>query len=192
MINDLLVILIASTLINNIVLSYFLGLCPIMGTSEKVSTALRMGFAVILVITLASAVNGVIYELLLLPYNITFMQTFIYILVIIALVLLIEVIMNKLFKKSFQAIGIYFPVIITNCVVLGAVLLNSRADYGFIYSTFNGFSLAAGFMVVIVVLAGIREKIIYNNIPESFKGLPLILLIVGLMSMAFFGFSFLN
>ena len=191
MIRDLLIILVTSALINNIVLSYFLGLCPMMGTSGKVSSAVRMGFTVVLVITLASALNGLIYEYILLPQNATFLQTFVFILIILGLVLLIELIMKKLLKKSYQSLGIYLPVIITNCVVLGAVLINAYSGLVFIDSTANGFSLALGFMLVICILAGIREKIVYNNIPESFKGLPLILLIAGLMSMAFYGFSIL-
>jgi len=190
-IKELFFILLASSLINNIVLSQFLGLCPLMGTSEKIKSAAKMGSAVVLVITLASAINGVIYEYILLPRNVTFLQTFVFILVIIALVQLIESIMKRFFKNSFKSVGVYLPVIITNCVVLGAVLINARTDYGVLNSIFNGFSLAVGFAVVIVILAGIREKIIHNNIPESFKGLPVILLIAGLMSMAFFGFSIL-
>jgi len=191
MIRDLLIILVTSALINNIVLSYFLGLCPMMGTSGKVSSAVRMGITVVLVITLASAINGLIYEYILLPPKATFLQTFVFILVIIGLILLIELIMKKFFKKSYQTVGIFLPVIITNCVILGAVLINAYSDFGFINSTVNGFGLAFGFMLVICILAGIREKIVYNNIPESFKGLPLILLIAGLMSMAFYGFSVL-
>jgi electron transport complex protein RnfA len=191
MIKELLMILLTSAMINNIVLSYFLGLCPLMGTSKKIGTAAGMGMAVIIVVTLASAINGAIYEFILLPYKLAFLQTVIFIFVIIAIIKLIAFIMKKLLKKSYQAIGIYFPVIITNCVILGAVLINVRQTDGVLNHTVNGFALALGFALVLVILAGIRERIAYNDIPESFKGLPILLLIIGLMSMAFFGFSVL-
>ncbi|MCL2052584.1 MAG: electron transport complex subunit RsxA [Lachnospiraceae bacterium] len=188
---DLFIILLTSSLINNIVLSQFLGLCPLMSTSEKTKTAARMGMTVIFVITFASAINGFIYEYILLKRNVVFLKTIIFILVIIALVQLIELIMKRFFNKSFKAMGMYLPVIMTNCVVLGAMLINAQTGFGFLHNLMNGFALAFGFAIVIIIMAGIREKIIYNNIPESFKGLPVILLIAGLMSMAFFGFTFL-
>ena len=191
MIKELFVILFASAFINNIILSQFLGLCPLMGTTDKMKSAFRMGPAVIVVITLASLFNGLVYHYVLLPLGIVFLQTLVFIVVIIGLVKLIELIMVKCFDICYKSIGLYLPILITNCVVLGAVLINSRTDFDVLYSTFNGFSFALGFALVLLILAGIREKIALNNVPESFRGLPILLLIAGLMSMAFFGFSLL-
>ena len=190
-IKEILYALLVSSIINNIVLSHFLGLCPLMGTSKKIGTAAGMGAAVIIVVTITSAINGAIYKYILMPYQIAFLQTIVFILVIIAIVQLLELLLKKFFKKSYQLIGIYLPVIITNCVVLGAILLNVRKANDILYNTMNGFALAFGFALVLIILAGIRERIAYNTIPESFKGLPIFLLIAGLMSMAFYGFGIL-
>lgn len=189
MIKELLIILIASSLVNNVVLSQFLGLCPFLGVSKKTSTAAGMGAAVIFVITLASAVAGVIYQFVLTPLNVTFLQTIVFILVIAALVQFVEMFLKKFMKSLYQALGVYLPLITTNCAVLGVALTNVQKEYDIVTSIVNGFATALGFTISIIILAGIREKMEYNDIPESFKGMPIVLLTAGLMAIAFCGFS---
>ena len=189
MVKDLLVILIASSLVNNVVLSQFLGLCPFLGVSKKTNTATGMGVAVIFVITLASAVAGAIYQYLLVPMDITYLQTIVFILVIAALVQFVEMFLKKFIPSLYQSLGVYLPLITTNCAVLGVALTNVQKNYGIVTGIVNGFATAVGFTVSIVILAGIREKIAYNDIPESFKGMPIVLVTAGLMAIAFCGFS---
>lgn len=189
MIKDLLVILIASSLVNNVVLSQFLGLCPFLGVSRKTNTATGMGVAVIFVITLASAVAGAIYQYLLVPLDITYLQTIVFILVIAALVQFVEMFLKKYIPSLYQSLGVYLPLITTNCAVLGVALTNVQKNYGIVTGIVNGFATAVGFTVSIVILAGIREKMAYNDIPESFKGMPIVLVTAGLMAIAFCGFS---
>lgn len=189
MVKDLLVILIASSLVNNVVLSQFLGLCPFLGVSKKTNTATGMGVAVIFVITLASAVAGAIYQYLLVPMDITYLQTIVFILVIAALVQFVEMFLKKFIPSLYQSLGVYLPLITTNCAVLGVALTNVQKNYGIVTGIVNGFATAVGFTVSIVILAGIREKMVYNDIPESFKGMPIVLVTAGLMAIAFCGFS---
>ena len=189
MVKDLLVILIASSLVNNEVLSQFLGLCPFLGVSKKTNTAAGMGVAVIFVITLASAVAGAIYQYLLVPLDITYLQTIVFILVIAALVQFVEMFLKKFMQPLYQALGVYLPLITTNCAVLGVALTNVQKNYGILTGVVNGFATAVGFTVSIVILAGIREKMAYNDIPESFRGMPIVLVTAGLMAIAFCGFS---
>ena len=189
MIKDLLVILIASSLVNNVVLSQFLGLCPFLGVSKKTNTATGMGVAVIFVITLASAVAGAIYQYLLVPLDITYLQTIVFILVIAALVQFVEMFLKKFIPSLYQSLGVYLPLITTNCAVLGVALTNVQKNYGILTGVVNGFATAVGFTVSIVILAGIREKMVYNDIPESFRGMPIVLVTAGLMAIAFCGFS---
>lgn len=189
MVKDLLVILIASSLVNNVVLSQFLGLCPFLGVSKKTNTATGMGVAVIFVITLASAVAGAIYQYLLVPLDITYLQTIVFILVIAALVQFVEMFLKKYIPSLYQSLGVYLPLITTNCAVLGVALTNVQKNYGIVTGIVNGFATAVGFTVSIVILAGIREKMAYNDIPESFKGMPIVLVTAGLMAIAFCGFS---
>ena len=189
MVKELLVILIASSLVNNVVLSQFLGLCPFLGVSKKTNTATGMGVAVIFVITLASAVAGVIYQYLLVPLDITYLQTIVFILVIAALVQFVEMFLKKFIPSLYQSLGVYLPLITTNCAVLGVALTNVQRNYGILTGVVNGFATAVGFTVSIVILAGIREKMVYNDIPESFKGMPIVLVTAGLMAIAFCGFS---
>ncbi len=189
MVKDLLVILIASSLVNNVVLSQFLGLCPFLGVSKKTNTAAGMGVAVIFVITLASAVAGAIYQYLLVPLDITYLQTIVFILVIAALVQFVEMFLKKFMQPLYQALGVYLPLITTNCAVLGVALTNVQKNYGILAGVVNGFATAVGFTVSIVILAGIREKMAYNDIPESFRGMPIVLVTAGLMAIAFCGFS---
>ena len=189
MIKDLLIILVSSSLVSNVVLSQFLGLCPFLGVSRKTSTAAGMGTAVIFVITLASAVAGVIYKFILLPFDLTYLQTIVFILVIAALVQFVEMFLKKFMKSLYQALGVYLPLITTNCAVLGVALTNVQKNYGILTGIVNGFATAVGFTISIVILAGIREKMEYNDIPESFKGMPIVLITAGLMAIAFCGFS---
>ena len=189
MVKELLVILIASSLVNNVVLSQFLGLCPFLGVSKKTNTATGMGVAVIFVITLASAVAGAIYQHILLPLDITYLQTIVFILVIAALVQFVEMFLKKFIPSLYQSLGVYLPLITTNCAVLGVALTNVQKNYGILTGIVNGFATAVGFTISIVILAGIREKMRHNDIPESFQGMPIVLVTAGLMAIAFCGFS---
>ena len=189
MIKDLLIILISSSLVSNVVLSQFLGLCPFLGVSKKTNTAAGMGTAVIFVITLASAVAGVIYKFILVPFDLTYLQTIVFILVIAALVQFVEMFLKKFMKALYQALAVYLPLITTNCAVLGVALTNVQKNYGILAGIVNGFATAVGFTISIVILAGIREKMEYNDIPESFRGMPIVLVTAGLMAIAFCGFS---
>lgn len=186
---ELLLIAIGSAFVNNVVLSQFLGLCPFLGVSKKVETASGMGGAVLFVITLASAVTGAIYQFLLLPLNITYLQTIVFILVIAALVQFVEMFLKKYMKGLYQALGVYLPLITTNCAVLGVALTNVQRSYSIFTGVVNGIAISIGFTVAIVILAGIREKMEYNDVPKSFQGMPIVLVISGLMAIAFFGFS---
>lgn len=189
MVKELLVILISSSLVNNVVLSQFLGLCPFLGVSKKTNTATGMGVAVIFVITLASAVAGLIYQYILVPLDITYLQTIVFILVIAALVQFVEMFLKKFIPSLYQSLGVYLPLITTNCAVLGVALTNVQKNYGIVTGIVNGFATAVGFTISIVILAGIREKLKYNDIPESFQGMPIVLVTAGLMAIAFCGFS---
>ena len=189
MVKELLLILIGSSLVNNVVLSQFLGLCPFLGVSKKTETAAGMGAAVIFVITLASAVAGAIYKFILDPLDVEYLQTIVFILVIAALVQFVEMFLKKFMPSLYNALGVYLPLITTNCAVLGVALTNVQKNYGIVTGIVNGFATAVGFTVSIVILAGLREKMEYNDIPESFKGMPIGLLTAGLMAIAFCGFS---
>ena len=166
-----------------------MGLCPFLGVSKKIDTAAGMGGAVIFVITISSFVTSVIYRFILVPANITYLQTIVFILVIAALVQLVEMFLKKTIPALYKSLGVYLPLITTNCAVLGVALTNVQNDYGILSSTVAGIATAVGFTVSIVIMAGLREKIEYNDIPEPFKGMPVVLLTAGLMSIAFFGFS---
>ncbi len=186
---ELIMIAIGAAFVNNVVLSQFMGLCPFLGVSKKIDTAAGMGGAVIFVITIASFVTSVIYRLILLPADITYLQTIVFILVIAALVQLVEMFLKKTIPALYKSLGVYLPLITTNCAVLGVALTNVQNDYGVLQSTVAGIATAVGFTVSIVIMAGLREKLEYNDIPEAFQGMPVVLLTAGLMSIAFFGFS---
>ena len=186
---DLLILLIGSSLVSNVVLSQFLGLCPFLGVSKKTNTAAGMGGAVVFVITLASGVAGLIYRFILTPLHIEYLQTIVFILVIAALVQFVEMFLKKCMPALYAALGVYLPLITTNCAVLGVALTNVQKEYGIITGVVNGFATAVGFTIAIVILAGIREKIAYNDVPGPFKGMPIVLLTAGLMAIAFCGFS---
>ena len=174
-VKDLLVILISSSLVSNVVLSQFLGLCPFLGVSKKTNTAAGMGVAVIFVITLASAVAGCMYKFILVPLHIEYLQTICFILVIAALVQFVEMFLKKAIPALYEALGVYLPLITTNCAVLGVALTNVQKEYGILAGIVNGFATSVGFTISIIILAGIREKIEHNDFPESFKGMPMVL-----------------
>ena len=186
---ELLLIGIGSALVNNVVLSQFMGLCPFLGVSKKIDTALGMGGAVIFVLTLSSLVTSLIYQFILIPSNMEYLQTIVVILVIAALVQFVEMFLKKTMPALYQSLGVYLPLITTNCAVLGVALVNVQKSYNVIQGTVNGLATAIGFTISITLMAGIREKIEYNDIPKSFQGFPIVLLTAGLMAIAFFGFS---
>ncbi len=188
-VKNLLIILISSSLVSNVVLSQFLGLCPFLGVSKKMNTAAGMGSAIIFVITLSSAITGVIYKFLLVRFHMEYLQTIVFILVIAALVQFVEMFLKRYMKSLYQALGVYLPLITTNCAVLGVALTNVQKEYGILAGIVNGFATALGFMIAIVILAGLREKMVYNEVPDAFKGMPHVLLTAGLMAIAFCGFS---
>ena len=181
---EVLLIAIGSAIVNNVVLSQFLGLCPFFGVSKKVNTAAGMGAAVIFVITIASFITIILQQ-----FDITYLRTIVFILVIAALVQFVEMFMKKSMPPLYNALGIFLPLITTNCAVLGVALNNVQYGYGIGVSTINGFATAVGFTISIVIMAGIREKIEYNDIPTPFKGSAIVLVTAGLMSIAFMGFS---
>lgn len=191
-IGNIIVIAIGSSLISNVVLSQFLGLCPFLGVSKRIDTALGMGGACIFVMTLSSLVCSTIYWFVLKPFDLGYLQTIVFILVVAMLVQFVEMILKKYIVSLYKALGVYLPLITTNCAVLGVALTNVTNNYTIEGSTVCGFSTAAGFTIAIVILAGLREKMEYNDIPESFKGMPIVLLTSGLMAIAFTGFSALK
>lgn len=198
---ELLLIAVGAAFVNNVVLSQFLGICPFLGVSKNVKTAAGMGGAVVFVITIASFVTGLIYKFILgnpkiLGGELQYLNTIVFILVIAALVQFVEMFLKKVMPPLYNALGVYLPLITTNCAVLGVALTNVQNGYyekgvgiGLLTGVVNGFATAAGFFVAIVLMAGIREKIEHNNVPEAFKGTPIVLVTVGLMAIAFCGFS---
>ena len=186
---ELLIIAIGSALVNNVVLSQFLGICPFLGVSKKIETAAGMGGAVIFVITIASFITSLIYRFILMPTGFEYLQTIVFILVIAALVQFVEMFLKKTMPPLYNALGVYLPLITTNCAVLGVALTNVQREYTILEGVVNGFATALGFTIAIVIMAGVREKIEYNDISESFQGTPIVLLTAALMSIAFFGFS---
>lgn len=186
---EVILIAIGSAIVNNVVLSQFLGLCPFLGVSKKVNTAAGMGVAVIFVITIASFITSVLDVAILQKFDLIYLRTIVFILVIAALVQFVEMFMKKSMPPLYNALGIYLPLITTNCAVLGVALNNVQYGYGIGVSTINGFATAVGFTIAIVIMAGIREKIEYNNIPKPFQGSAIVLVTSGLMAIAFMGFS---
>ena len=186
----LLLIIISSAIVNNVVLSQFLGLCPFLGVSKKVDTALGMGVAVIFVITISAFITSLIYKFILVTLGLEYLQTIVFILVIAALVQFVEMFLKKSVPSLYEALGVYLPLITTNCAVLGVALNSVTYGYNILESTIYGFGISFGFTISIVILAGIREKMEYNEISASWKGMPIVLVTAGLMSIAFFGFSF--
>ncbi len=186
---ELLLLLIASAIVNNVVLSQFLGLCPFLGVSKKVETAAGMGGAVIFVITISSFVTGLIYKFILAPTGFDYLQTIVFILVIAALVQFVEMFLKKNMQALYKSLGVFLPLITTNCAVLGVALNNVTYGYSILEGVVYGFGTAVGFTIAIIIMAGIREKIEFNDIPGPFKGSAIVLVTAGLMAIAFFGFS---
>ena len=186
---ELLLIAVGAALVNNVVLSQFMGICPFLGVSKKVETAAGMGGAVIFVIGIASLVTNLIQQFILVPTGMEYLQTIVFILVIAALVQFVEMFLKKAMPSLYQALGVFLPLITTNCAVLGAAITITQKGYGIFKGLIYGVGTAVGFTIAIVLMAGIREKIEHNDIPEAFKGTPIVLVTAGLMAIAFFGFS---
>ena len=186
---EMLLIIVSAALVNNVVLSQFLGLCAFLGVSKTTNTAAGMGGAVIFVITLSSFVTSLIYKFILVPLDLTYLQTIVFILIIAALVQFVEMFLKKTIPSLYEALGVYLPLITTNCAVLGIALKNVQDGLNIGESIINGMFSAVGFAIAIIVMAGIREKIDKNDIPESFKGAPIVLITAGLMAIAFLGLN---
>lgn len=185
----MILILIGAALVNNVVLSQFLGICPFLGVSKKVETAAGMGGAVVFVITIASSIASLIYKFILVPLDVTYLQTIVFILVIAALVQFVEMFLKKKMPALYSSLGVYLPLITTNCAVLGVALTNVQKEYSIGKSIMNGFGTSVGFLIAIVIMAGIRERIAHNDIPKAFKGTPIVLITACLMAIAFCGFA---
>ena len=182
-------IFITAIFVNNVVLSQFLGICPFLGVSKKVDSALGMGAAVAFVLTLATIVTYLVQKFVLVPFALEYLQTIAFILVIAAIVQVVEMFLKKTIPSLYEALGVYLPLITTNCAVLGIALKNVQDDLNIGESIINGMFSAVGFAIAIIVMAGIREKINKNDIPESFKGAPIVLITAGLMAIAFLGLN---
>ena len=186
---DLILVFISTVFINNFVLTYFLGICPFLGVSGRVESALGMGFAVIFVMTLASSISWLIYYLVLIKLNLVFLEYVIFILVIASLVQIVEMFIRKYSPIMDQALGIYLPLITTNCAILGMALFMVAKNYNFIQAVMFGFSGAVGFSIVLLIMAGIREELNYADVPSVFKSAPITLIIAGLLALSFMGFA---
>lgn len=182
-------IIITSIFIQNYVFGKVLGICPYMGVSKKVESSIGMGMAIIFVITISSGITWTIYQYMLVPFGLEYLQTIMFILIIASLVQFVEMAIQKLSPNLYNALGVYLPLITTNCVVLGVAILNIQEGYNFIETVVNGFGAAVGFTLALVLLAGIRERIEYSDIPEPFKGVPIAFLTASCLAMAFMGFS---
>ena len=189
---NILLLMLSSVLVQNFIFSKFYGICPFLGVSDKPATAAGMGMAVTFVITLSSAATWAVYYGLLVPLELTFLKTIAFILIIAALVQLIEMFLKRYLPSLYQALGIYLPLITTNCAVLGAALINIQNGYSFLYSVAVGFAAAIGFTMAILIFAGVRARLQFADAPKSFQGMPLVLISAGVIAMAFSGFSGIN
>ena len=189
MFEKIMISLIGNILVDNFVLSKFLGICPFLGVSKKLDSAVGMSIAVTFVMTLASAVTWPIYHVLLVPLKLGYMDTVVFILVIAAMVQLVETVMKKMMPALHKSLGIYLPLITTNCAVLGVATLNIQEAYGFVEAVVSGFSAGLGFMLAMVLFAGVRRRVETCDVPGCFKGLPITLLAASMVSMSFMGFS---
>ena len=187
--SEIILVLVGAALVNNVVLSQFYGLCPFLGVSKQVKTAASMGLAVIFVITIASAVASLIYSLVLVPFNLEYLQTIVFILVIAGLVQFVEMFLKKSSPALYSALGVYLPLITTNCAVLGVALTNVQKEYDFVTSVVNGIGTSVGFTIAIVIMAGIRERNADNTIIKPLQGMPIVLFTAALMAIAFNGFA---
>jgi electron transport complex protein RnfA len=186
---EIFLLVIGAVLVNNFVLARFLGICPFLGVSKKVETAVGMGMAVIFVMTVASVVTYFVQRYLLVPYGIEYLQTIAFILVIASLVQFVEMVIQKTSPALYSSLGIFLPLITTNCAVLGVAILNVQKDFNFVQTTVFGFSAAVGFTLALVLFAGLREQLALARVPDTFKGTPISLITAGLLSLAFMGFS---
>ncbi len=186
---NLILILISAAFINNVILSQFLGICPFLGISNKIKSAAGMGFSVMFVITTASILCSLIYEHILKPLELGYLNTIVFIAVIACLVQLVEMVVKKFSPALYDALGVYLPLITTNCAVLGVALLNVEKEFDLVESAVNGFASALGFTISIILMAGIRERMEHNDIPKTFRGFPITLITATLMAMAFYGFA---
>lgn len=189
MAKTLFLVLITTALINNVVLSQFLGICPFLGVSKNIKTAAGMGGAVVFVITISSAVTSLLYTYVLEKLNLTYLKTIVFIAVIAFLVQLVEIFLKKAVAPLYKSLGVYLPLITTNCAVLGTALTNVQQSNGFVTSVVTGLGTALGFCVAIIIMAGVREKTERNDFPKSFAGTPAVLMTACLMSIAFYGFN---
>ena len=186
---NILMLMLSAVLIENFIFSKFLGICPFLGVSEKPATAAGLGCAVVFVITLSSAVTWAIYYGILVPFRLEYLKTIAFILIIAALVQIIELFLRRYIPALYGALGIYLPLITTNCAVLGTALLNIENEYSFLDSVLYGFFAAVGFTMAIVIFAGVRSRMRYSDCPKAFRGVPIALIAAGLIAMAFSGFS---
>lgn len=187
--SEMILVLVGAALVNNVVLSQFYGLCPFLGVSKQIKTAASMGLAVIFVITIASAISSIIYSLILIPFHLEYLQTIVFILVIAGLVQFVEMFLKKSSPALYNALGVYLPLITTNCAVLGVALTNVQKEYDFATSVINGIGTSVGFTIAIVIMAGIRERNADNNIIKPLQGMPIVLFTAALMAIAFNGFA---
>ena len=186
---ELLMLALSACLINNVVLSQFLGICSFLGVSNKTKTAEGMGMALTFVLTLSSFVCGVLYKFILVPLHIEYLKTIVFILIVAALVQFVEMFLKKFGHALYEALGIYLPLITTNCAVLGVALINVQKNYTILEGTVFGFATALGYTISIIMLSFIREKMEYNDVPKAFRGFPIVMVSAALMSIAFFGFA---
>lgn len=186
---DYFIIFIAAVFVNNIVLTQFLGICPFLGVSKKVETAVGMGMAVIFVLTLSTIVTFLIQKFFLDPFGLQYLQTIIFILIIAALVQMVEIVLKKVLPFLYQALGVFLPLISTNCAILGVAILVIQKDYNLLQSIVFAVSTAIGFTLALIIFAGIREQLVRTKIPSSMQGIPIALITAGILAMAFMGFS---
>lgn len=184
-----LIIFFAAAITNNFILTYFLGLCPFLGVSAKVSSAVGMGFAATFVMTMTAIITNLLDHFLLRPLHLEFLQIIVFIFVIAVLVQFVEMVIKKTSPALYKALGIFLPLITTNCIVLGLALLGSMRNYNLIENTFFGFGAGVGFVIALLLIAGIREELEVRDVPKALRGAPITLLIAGLMAFAFMGFS---
>ncbi|HOO57188.1 MAG TPA: electron transport complex subunit RsxA [bacterium] len=186
---ELILIIIGAVFVNNFVLSRFLGICPFVGVSKKVESAIGMGMAVTFVMLLASTASWLIYEFILLPLSLTYLRTIVFILVIASLVQFVEMVIQKASPSLYKSLGVYLPLITTNCAVLGLAILNIDEGYNLIQTVFHSIGAALGFTLAMVLMAGIRERLDRADVPESLKGAPIAFIVAGLLAIAFMGFA---
>ena len=188
-VTELSLLLVSAIFVNNFVLARFLGVCPFLGVSKKVETAVGMSMAVVFVMTLASVITWIIQKFILVPFQIEYLQTIAFILIIASLVQFVEMVIQKTSPVLYQALGIFLPLITTNCAVLGVAILNIQKDYTFLSTTVHGFGASVGFALALVLFAGLRERTELADVPKSFQGVAITLITGGLLSLAFMGFA---